>query len=85
VEGRARGKNPPVVVNVVIESPLGSRIKYAATEEHGAMVVSKLLAFTFAYPANTVLRLRPRGRSRNVITSASLGLGRTKQSYASSS
>jgi inorganic pyrophosphatase len=47
-----RGKNPPAVVNVVIETPLGSRIKYAATEEHGAMVVSKLLASTFAYPAN---------------------------------
>src|SRR5687767_14772302 len=48
-----RGKNPPTVVNVVIETPLGSRIKYAAAEEHGAMVLSKLLADTFAYPANT--------------------------------
>ena len=48
-----RGKNPPAVVNVVIETPMGSRIKYAAAEEHGAMVVSKLLASTFAYPANT--------------------------------
>ena len=48
-----RGMNPPALVNVVVETPLGSRIKYSAAEEHGAMVVSKLLATTFAYPANT--------------------------------
>ena len=49
----SRGKDPPGVVNVVVETPMGSRIKYAAAEEHRAMVVSKLLAATFAYPANS--------------------------------
>ena len=49
----SRGKDPPGVVNVVVETPMGSRIKYAAAEEHRAMVASKLLAATFAYPANS--------------------------------
>jgi inorganic pyrophosphatase len=49
----SRGKDPPGVVNVVVETPMGSRIKYAAAEEHRAMVVSKLLPATFAYPANS--------------------------------
>jgi inorganic pyrophosphatase len=48
----SRGKDPPGVVNVVVETPMGSRIKYAA-EEYSAMVASKLLPATFAYPANS--------------------------------
>jgi inorganic pyrophosphatase len=51
-EAVPRGKDPPRVVSVVVETPLGSRIKYASAEEHGAMTVSKLLPPTLAFPAN---------------------------------
>lgn len=47
-----KGSDPPRVVNAIVETPLGSRIKYAASEEHPAMRVSKILAPSFAYPAN---------------------------------
>ena len=48
-----RGDDPPRVVNVVVETPFGSRLKYALGKEHGLMTVSKLLSPGCAFPANT--------------------------------
>src|SRR5262245_1046024 len=48
-----RGADPPRLVNVVIETPLASRIKYAASRDHDLLLASKLMASVFAYPANT--------------------------------
>lgn len=48
-----KGPDPPRRVHAIIETPLGSRIKYAASEDHPTMAVAKILPPTFAYPANT--------------------------------
>ena len=48
-----RGDDPPRTVNVVIETPAGSRVKYAAGEGHGALEVTKLLPPGLAFPAHT--------------------------------
>lgn len=48
-----KGADPPRIANAIIETPLGSRIKYAAAEAFPAMHVSKLLAPALAYPADT--------------------------------
>ena len=48
-----RGARPPGLANVIVETPKGSRVKYASSEDHGALQVSKVLPPTFAYPANT--------------------------------
>ena len=48
-----RGDQAPEVANVVIETPRGSRIKYAAGDGFAGLQVSKVLPPTFAFPANT--------------------------------
>lgn len=46
------GKNPPVEVNVVIEIPQGSPIKYEMDKESGFMKVDRFAFTTMVYPFN---------------------------------
>lgn len=47
------GSNPPEIVNVVIEVPLGSEpIKYEVDKASGAMVVDRFLYAAMHYPCN---------------------------------
>src|SRR3989338_1000356 len=46
------GKNAPETINVVIEIPLGSSVKYELDKESGAVVVDRLLSTAMFYPAN---------------------------------
>ncbi len=45
------GKAPPHDVNVVIEIPQGSAVKYEVDKESGAIVVDRFLFTPMAYPA----------------------------------
>jgi inorganic pyrophosphatase len=45
------GKNPPNDINVVIEIPQGSAVKYELDKETGAVVVDRFLFTATAYPA----------------------------------
>lgn len=45
------GRNPPHDINVVVEIPQGSAVKYEIDKETGAVVVDRLLFTPTAYPA----------------------------------
>ena len=45
------GKNPPHDINVIIEIPQGSQVKYEIDKATGAIVVDRFLFTTMAYPA----------------------------------
>lgn len=45
------GRNPPTDINVVIEIPEGSAVKYEVDKESGALVVDRFLFTPTAYPA----------------------------------
>jgi inorganic pyrophosphatase len=47
----ATGKAPPIDINVVIEIPQGSNVKYEIDEETGALVVDRFLFTPMSYPA----------------------------------
>ncbi len=46
------GKNPPEEINVVIEIPKGSNIKYEIDKETGALFVDRRLFTAMFYPCN---------------------------------
>src|SRR3989338_5339787 len=46
------GKNPPEEINVVVEIPQGSLIKYELDKESGAIFVDRFAFTTMGYPAN---------------------------------
>ena len=47
------GKNPPSIVNVVIEVPMGALpVKYEMDKESGALFVDRFLATPMFYPCN---------------------------------
>jgi inorganic pyrophosphatase len=46
------GKNPPEEINVVIEIPRGSNVKYEIDEESGAIFVDRKLFTAMFYPCN---------------------------------
>lgn len=46
------GKNPPADVNVIIEIPEGSMIKYELDKEAGVIAVDRFVRTTMGYPAN---------------------------------
>src|SRR5438132_13233435 len=46
------GKNPPEEVNVVIEIPKGSNIKYELDKESGMIMVDRFLHTAMYFPAN---------------------------------
>ncbi len=45
------GKQPPSDINVVIEIPQGSQVKYEIDKDSGAVVVDRFLFTPMAYPA----------------------------------
>ena len=45
------GKAPPHDINVVVEIPQGSQVKYEVDKESGAMVVDRFLFTPMTYPA----------------------------------
>src|ERR1700709_628335 len=45
------GREPPHDINVVIEIPQGSSVKYEVDKESGAVVVDRFLFTPMAYPA----------------------------------
>ena len=47
----AAGRLPPADVNVVVEIPQGSAVKYEIDKESGAVVVDRFLFTPMAYPA----------------------------------
>ncbi len=51
VSNFSTGKNPPHDINVVIEIPQGSSVKYEIDKVTGAIVVDRFLFTTMAYPA----------------------------------
>lgn len=46
------GKNPPEEINVIIEIPEGSLVKYEADHDTGYIVVDRFVRTTMGYPAN---------------------------------
>jgi len=52
VEGLGAGKNPPDEINVVIEIPKGSSIKYEVDDATGALFVDRKLFTSMVYPCN---------------------------------
>ncbi|MEK8090863.1 inorganic diphosphatase [Thermithiobacillus plumbiphilus] len=46
------GKNPPVDINVVVEIPQGSSIKYELDKDSGAVIVDRFLFTPMFYPLN---------------------------------
>jgi len=48
----SRGPNPPDVVNVVIEIPMGSRNKYEIDRETGLLKLDRVLHSPFHYPTD---------------------------------
>ena len=46
------GKNPPQEINVFIEIPQGSSVKYELDKDSGALAVDRLLYTSMAYPFN---------------------------------
>ncbi|MCW3477596.1 inorganic diphosphatase [Limobrevibacterium gyesilva] len=51
VDKISTGRNPPHDINVVIEIPQGSAVKYEIDKESGAIVVDRFLFTPTAYPA----------------------------------
>ncbi len=51
VKDFSTGKAPPVDINVVIEIPQGSNVKYEVDKETGALVVDRFLFTPMSYPA----------------------------------
>lgn len=51
VERISCGRNPPHDINVVIEVPQGSAVKYEIDKTSGALVVDRFLFTPMAYPA----------------------------------
>jgi inorganic pyrophosphatase len=45
------GRNPPTDINVIVEIPQGSAVKYEIDKESGAIVVDRFLFTPSAYPA----------------------------------
>ena len=45
------GKEPPYDINVVIEIPQGSAVKYEVDKDSGALIVDRFLFTPMAYPA----------------------------------
>jgi len=52
VDSLKAGKNPPDEINVVIEIPKGSNIKYEIDDETGAIFVDRKLFTAMYYPCN---------------------------------
>ena len=48
----SRGENPPVDINVVIEVPANSAVKYEMDKESGAVFVDRILFTPMFYPCN---------------------------------
>ncbi|ABI61097.1 inorganic diphosphatase [Granulibacter bethesdensis] len=48
----AIGKQPPSDINVVIEIPQGSAVKYEVDKDSGAVIVDRFLFTPMAYPAS---------------------------------
>ncbi len=46
------GKNPPQEINVLIEIPQGSSVKYELDKDSGAIAVDRLLYTSMSYPFN---------------------------------
>jgi len=46
------GKNPPHKINVLIEIPQGSSVKYELDKDSGALIVDRLLHTSMTYPFN---------------------------------
>jgi inorganic pyrophosphatase len=51
VDKLSTGRNPPQDVNVVIEIPQGSSVKYEIDKDTGAIIVDRFLFTPMAYPA----------------------------------
>jgi inorganic pyrophosphatase len=52
IDALKAGKNPPDEINVVIEIPKGSNIKYEIDDETGAVFVDRKLFTAMFYPCN---------------------------------
>jgi inorganic pyrophosphatase len=52
LEALSAGKNPPDEINVLIEIPKGSNIKYEIDSETGALFVDRILSTSMSYPCN---------------------------------
>ena len=52
LDALSAGKNPPQEINVVVEIPRGSRIKYEIDSETGALFVDRVLSTSMVYPCN---------------------------------
>jgi inorganic pyrophosphatase len=52
LDALSAGKNPPQEINVVVEIPRGSRIKYEIDIETGALFVDRILSTPMVYPCN---------------------------------
>ena len=48
----SRGENPPVDINVIIEVPANSAVKYELDKDSGAVVVDRILFTPMFYPCN---------------------------------
>lgn len=48
----SKGKNPPEEINVVVEIPQGSTIKYEMDKDSGFIMVDRFAFTTMGYPAN---------------------------------
>jgi inorganic pyrophosphatase len=52
LDALSAGKSPPHEINVVIEIPKGSNIKYEVDSETGALFVDRILSTSMSYPCN---------------------------------
>ncbi len=52
IDNLKAGKNPPDEINVVVEIPRGSNIKYEIDDETGALFVDRKLFTAMFYPCN---------------------------------
>ena len=52
IENISAGKDVPNDLNVIIEIPAGSNVKYEIEKESGAVVVDRFVAMPMFYPAN---------------------------------
>jgi inorganic pyrophosphatase len=52
IDNLKAGKNPPDEINVVVEIPRGSSIKYEIDDESGALFVDRKLFTAMFYPCN---------------------------------
>jgi inorganic pyrophosphatase len=52
LDALSAGRNPPEEINVVIEIPKGSAIKYEIDMETGAVFVDRVLSTSMVYPCN---------------------------------